>query len=236
MDQQKYAKAIETRQRILEVAMKLFLEEGYEKATMRKIARLANLTPGATYYHFQTKQHIIFHYYEQSYEDQIEASQAVLERESGLEGRIAGVIKAHIDVAQPFHEVSKELFKIASDPEHVLSPFSKESKPLRDRNIASFEAVIDGAREGIPTALRPKLPELLWLYKIGIILYWVHDNSLNQEKTYRLIDKSASIVVKLIKAYKVPMLRRFMDEMISLVGEFKPHVGEMLEEERITDW
>lgn len=233
MEQQKSMKATETKQRILEVAMKLFLEKGFEKATMRKIAELAHLTPGATYYHFQTKQHIIFHYYEQSYEDQLEASWHILQKEDNLEARIAGVIKAHINVAQPFHEVSKELFKIASDPEHALSPFSAESKPLRDKNIASFEEVIDGARERIPSILRPKLPELLWLYKIGIILYWVHDNSPEQVKTYQLIDKSANIVVKLIKAYKVPMLRRFMDEMINLVGEFKPHFNDVLTEERI---
>ncbi len=232
-DQQKHMKAAETRQRILDVAMKLFLKEGFERATMRKIAQLANLSLGATYYYFRTKQHIIFHYYEQSHEDQLQASHEVLLRETSLETRIAGVIKAHIDVAQPFHELSKELFKIASDPEHALSPFSKESKPLRDKNIASFEEVIDGARENVPAALRPKLPELLWLYKIGIILYWVHDTSANQAKTYRLIDKSASIVVKLVKAYKVPMLRRFMDEMIGLVAEFKPHVSEVLEEERV---
>ena len=41
-----YLKARETRRRILDAALGLFLKEGYEKATMRSIARKAGVTPG----------------------------------------------------------------------------------------------------------------------------------------------------------------------------------------------
>ena len=218
----KTGKASETRERILNAAMRLFLEEGYEKATMRKIAQAAGLTPGATYYYFATKQHIIFHYYEASYEEHLRVCRDILEAEKKLAKRISAVIRTHIEVAQPFHEVSKELFKIASDPTHDLSPFSEASRPLRDKNIAMFREVISGAEEKITPALSEKLPELLWLHKIGIILYWVHDISPQQKKTYHLINRSATIIGKLVAAYRVPMLRNFMDEMINLVGEFKP--------------
>lgn len=48
-----------TRQRILEVAAKLFLEKGYEKTTMRDIVEQVNMSKGAIYHHFKSKEEII---------------------------------------------------------------------------------------------------------------------------------------------------------------------------------
>src|SRR4051812_22938108 len=111
-------KADETKRRILDVALKLFIDEGYEKATMRRIAEEAGLTPGATYYHFPSKENIVFHFYENSYYDHIEAVDKILAKEKGLRERIAGTIAAHLRVAEPFHSISKVLYRTAADPTH----------------------------------------------------------------------------------------------------------------------
>lgn len=223
MQDVKQTKAQETRQRILDNALKLFLEEGYENATMRKIAQLSGLSPGATYYYFKTKHHIIFHFYEQSYEDQLLAVKALLQSEQSLKARIAGAVQAHIDIARPFHSISRELFKIASDPSHPLSPFSEPSQALRDRNIVLFEEVVAGADVKVAADLRERLPELLWLYKIAIILFWINDSSPEQEKTDRLIEKSADLIVRLIKAHKYRVMRPFTTQVINIIDEFKPY-------------
>ena len=49
-------------------------------------------------------------------------------------------------------------------------------------------------------------PELLWLYSMGIVLYWVHDTSPGCEKTYRLIDSTAPLAERLIRLARVPGL------------------------------
>ena len=46
----------QTRQRILECAKKEFLEQGYQKANLRKIAEDAKATTGALYNHFKNKE------------------------------------------------------------------------------------------------------------------------------------------------------------------------------------
>lgn len=220
------AKAEQTKQNILETAMRLFLKEGYDRATMREIAKRAGLSPGATYYYFPSKEHIIHHYYEEGYREHLGAAHAVLEQEKSLEKRIAGVIRAHMDVARQYHSISRVLFKTAADPDHPISPFHSESGPLREENIALFAEVVNGSGTslaGVPTKFRERLPELLWLYKMGVILYWVHDSSPNQEKTFRLIEVSAALVTKIITASKIPGIKTIVNKGVEMFDTFKPY-------------
>jgi AcrR family transcriptional regulator len=222
MDEIKTQKAEETRKRILDAALKLFMEEGYEKATMRRIAQDAGLTPGATYYHFPSKENIVFHFYEDSFAAHIAEVDRILKEEKGLRERIARVTAAHLKVAEPFHAISKALYRTAADPAHPLSPFSAESKPLRDKNIALFARALEGHTSGLTGPVREKLPELLWLYKMGVILFWLYDDSPGQAKTYRFLDQTSDILVKIIRLSKVPGVGSFANRLVKLVDEFKP--------------
>ncbi|MFD9355513.1 TetR/AcrR family transcriptional regulator [Streptomyces sp. NPDC060031] len=48
-----------TGQRIQDVALELFAEQGYEKTSLREIAERLEVTKAALYYHFKTKEDII---------------------------------------------------------------------------------------------------------------------------------------------------------------------------------
>lgn len=48
-----------TRQRIQDVALELFAEQGYEKTSLREIAEHLDVTKAALYYHFKTKEEIL---------------------------------------------------------------------------------------------------------------------------------------------------------------------------------
>ncbi|MFJ4901207.1 TetR/AcrR family transcriptional regulator [Streptomyces sp. NPDC088727] len=48
-----------TRQRIQDVALELFAEQGYEKTSLREIAEKLDVTKAALYYHFKTKEDIL---------------------------------------------------------------------------------------------------------------------------------------------------------------------------------
>ncbi|MFJ6212375.1 TetR/AcrR family transcriptional regulator [Streptomyces sp. NPDC092296] len=49
----------DTRARILDVALELFSEQGYEKTSLREIADRLGVTKAALYYHFKTKDDIV---------------------------------------------------------------------------------------------------------------------------------------------------------------------------------
>ncbi|MET9834652.1 helix-turn-helix domain-containing protein [Streptomyces sp. NPDC006385] len=75
MDGTKQRRRGNTRQRIQDVALELFAEQGYEKTSLREIAERLEVTKAALYYHFKTKEEIIVSLFEdltQPIEDLIE--------------------------------------------------------------------------------------------------------------------------------------------------------------------
>ena len=223
MAKKKEKKAEQTKQRLLDVSLKLFLEKGFESTTMREIAANAGLAPGAAYYHFASKESLIFDFYENSYESHLPQVDEILAKEKALKDRLAGVVAAHIKVAEPYKDISKALFKTAIDPDQEISPFSQASKPLRDKNIAIMSQVLEGSTSKPPPKLKAALPELFWLYKMSMILYWLHDRSTDGQKTYRLINKGAEIIAKAIGVAGLPVIRSVSTRALGLLDEFRPY-------------
>ena len=217
----KQQKADKTRQKILDVALELFLKHGYEKSTMREIAKAAGLAPGAAYYHFDSKEHLIQAYYERSYEEHLPIVEKVLEREKELKKRLAGAVKAHMQIAESYHGISKALFATAVNPDHPLSPFSRESKDVRDKNIEVFRKVLEGTSMPIPEKLKTRLPEILWMFKMGMILYWVYDKSPRQRKTFQLVDQSCVLIARLIQLSNLPILKGFSEQFVQMFYKYK---------------
>lgn len=52
-------KALIKREKIIDAAVKVFLQKGFEKATVREIAREAGITTGAIYHHYRNKDELI---------------------------------------------------------------------------------------------------------------------------------------------------------------------------------
>jgi AcrR family transcriptional regulator len=64
MDGTKRQRRGDTRQRIQDVALELFAEQGYEKTSLREIAERLDVTKAALYYHFKTKEEILVSIFE----------------------------------------------------------------------------------------------------------------------------------------------------------------------------
>jgi AcrR family transcriptional regulator len=215
----KKQKAESTRGRIVEVATRLFLDQGFEKTTMREIAAAAGLAPGAAYYYFESKEHLVFDFYETSYAAHLPAAEELLAKEKRLSKRISGLISLHLKVSEPYYEISKVLFRIAADPQNSLSPFSPASKVLREKNIELMRRALEG--EKLDVELRAKLPEMLWIFKMAGILYWLNDNSPDHEKTYALVEEGSELLTVLLSMAALPVLKGFSKKMMDLFYKFK---------------
>ncbi len=201
--------------------MRLFRERGYEGATMRAIAAEAGVSLGNAYYYFKSKDHLIQAFYGRSHTEHLMACAELLERETDLKKRLLGVLRAKIDTSQPYHRFAGQLFKTAADPTSPLSPFSSESLPVRAEATELMALVVEGSNTRPARELAAELPNLLWLYLMGIILYWIHDDSTGCAKTHRLIDRTADIVVRLIKLSSVALMRPLVRTAVKLTQELR---------------
>ena len=81
-----------------------------------------------------------------------------------------------------------------------------------------FERALTVSRLRIPCDLRPFLPRILWMYQMGLVLFWIFDRSANQVRTMALMDKSLAIVVRLIQLSAFPLLRPVRKSIVQLLG------------------
>ncbi|MES1240074.1 MAG: TetR family transcriptional regulator [Acidobacteriota bacterium] len=218
----KTRKGEQTRAQILDTSLGLFRERGFEETTMRVIAEAAGLSVGNAYYYFRAKEHLVQAFYERSHEEHLEACREILESERDFAARLRGVLQKKIATAMPYHRLSGVLFRTAADPRNMLNPFSEESRPLRERSTALFAEVLEGSSLRIGHAeLAAELPNLLWMYQMGMVLFWIHDQSPDCARTYRLIDRTVTLVVRLIALAKLPILRPLTRTVLGLMEDLR---------------
>lgn len=210
----------QTRTLIVDTALRLFREQGYEATTMRAIASAAGVSVGNAYYYFPSKQHLVQAYYAQTQDLHAAAARPVLDRETAFEARLRGVLVARVDSMQSEKAFAVAFFRYAADPASPLSPFSEESAPAREMSTALYREAVEGAIDlKVPANLRAQLPSLLWLYQMGVVLFWVHDRSTDAARTYALVERTVPIVVRLVGIARYRLLRGLVDDVLELVRE-----------------
>lgn len=198
-------KSDETRARILEAALAVFRERGFSNATMREIAAQAQVAVGAAYYYFDSKDAIVMAFYERSQSEMVSAIEAKLVECTTLEARLRCLISQKFDYFRPNRRLLGTL-SAHSDPHHPLSPFSEQTAPIREQDIALFERAVGDSKVKLPRRIRPYLPRLLWLYQMGLILFWVYDSSPEQRRTGIVFEKTLQMILWTLKFANLPIL------------------------------
>jgi AcrR family transcriptional regulator len=211
------AKAGETRNRILSAALNLFRDRGFDETSMREIAAAANVAIGAAYYYFDSKEALVMAFYHQANDAMQDTIESALARKTDLKSRLRAVIDVKFEYFRPNRKFLGALLRHAADPGHPLSPFSQETGDIRERDMQHFSVALEGSNLRIPDDLRPYLPKLLWLYQMGLILFWVYDRSPGEARTEKLVEKSLAIVASLLKLSKSPFLRPVRKTAIELL-------------------
>ncbi len=210
-----------TRQAILESALALFTEHGYDATTMRAVADHAGVSTGNAYYYFESKEHLIQGFYARTHVEHLAACEDILASETGFKERLVGILLAKIETAEPYHRFAALLFKTAADPKSPLNPFSEQSSDTRREAMELMESVLAGSKAKVPEDLRRELPELLWLYEMAIILFWIHDESPERRRTIRLIERTADIVVRLVSLASYRVLAPLRRSALALLEELR---------------
>ncbi len=224
----------QTRQRLVDTALELFRERGYERTTMRAVAERAGVSVGNAYYYFEGKEALIQAFYARSQAQQLEAAEKVLAAETGFEERLRGVLRAEVTAMEPYRRVAGSIFRVAADPTSPMSPFSVESHPVREAAKDLYRRVLDGSTEKAPPRLAAELPDLLWLYSMGIVLFWVHDPTPGAERTLLLIDRSVPLVVRMVALSRYRLLRSTLDSLLDLLADLRNLRGPAGDESQVS--
>ena len=224
VSQKKTQKSVETRNRILEAALKIFQERGFEGATMREIAVEAEVATGAAYYYFESKDAIVMAFYERAQGEMHATIEAALDESTTLEARLKAIVETKLEYFAPNRKLLGAL-SAHSDPEHPLSPFSSATEAIREEDIAHFERAVKDSKVKLPANIRPYLPRLLWMYQMGLILFWVYDRSSDQNKTKYLFAQTMKMLLLTLRLAGLPFLKpmhRMAGDLLKTIYDDEP--------------
>lgn len=155
-DEQKAA----IRQSIIAAARALFLEQGFEKISMRKVAAQAGLNPTTLYHYFHNKRHILHFLWEELFRQLSDSCMAAIKGNSNPVSQVRGIITQYINywLANPDHY--RVIFMIED-----LSSTAEEDLNARDMmaRMEAFEALVEAIEQGRKDGLiHGRDTELIW--------------------------------------------------------------------------
>ncbi len=129
----------DTRTRIRNVAVELFIEQGYEATSLREIAEKLGVTKAALYYHFKTKEDIIASLVDARLAAMEELIEWGLTQPRGVETRLEFVRRYAANLAQAQHH---EIMRFLERNQAALRQNPSIEK-MRERMLSMLDILTD---------------------------------------------------------------------------------------------
>jgi TetR/AcrR family transcriptional regulator, cholesterol catabolism regulator len=161
------------REELLEVALKLFNEKGYEATSMQDIADEMNLLKGSIYHYVQSKDDLLFWVIGRTHERFLENMAAVQEIKEGPTVKLQALIEGHVRIATQ-HVVEARVYM---NDFKSLDPSRKKAILDQRHHYEGFaRQLIEAAQEaGLASPdVAPRLAGLAIMSMLTGIPRWYH--------------------------------------------------------------
>ncbi|HEY6548677.1 MAG TPA: TetR/AcrR family transcriptional regulator [Vicinamibacteria bacterium] len=134
----------EVRTKILDAARELFMTEGYEKVTMRRIAEAIEYSPTAIYLHFEDKDDLVLALCRQDFGRLLQAFEGTpLPKDPVARIRALGRAYARFGLENPNHY--RFMFMSPMKPDHAPEPTDPGHQSFEVLRAAVADALAEGA-------------------------------------------------------------------------------------------
>jgi AcrR family transcriptional regulator len=181
-----------TRERILEVATKLFTDDGWQNTTTRAIAAEAGIATGTLFNYFHTKESIAATLVAESLERAGEAFGAGRREEDSLEADLFLLIWSGLRSLREYRNF------LGAAAETIFSPLARQTADspgdaIRVEQLELVHSVL--ISHGFPPTLPAVTVQLYWTLYLGVFAFWAADDSPGQEDSLALLDQSLKLFV-----------------------------------------
>ncbi|MFT5883778.1 MAG: AcrR family transcriptional regulator [Arcticibacterium sp.] len=186
----------ELRSKILEAAKKLFLEEGFEKTSIRNIAELIEYSPGTIYLYFKDKNELLFELHVEAFQALILALSNILLAENAVD-RLEHMGNNYIKFAFENPELYNLMF-IMEAPMETLEC----NNEIWDDGMKAFELlrylVTDCQKEGYLSSYDLDDASLMiWSFVHGLV-------TLKSRKRLEMFSEKDDVsLARMMRAYKI---------------------------------
>lgn len=210
---------VKTREKILNASVDVIIEKGFKSASMREIARRAEVGDATIYNYFPSKEKLLYGYCEYIQQQVMETLKSIDDfHEYTLHEQLQQLVETELEHWLPAREFLQEVFKLTYHSPSTGSSLLRSTKKINTQIVTDMlEAAIEVGE--IPDQpYQELLPRLFWDYQTGVLAYWLRDDSDGFANTTQFVDKSMEIISNILHQ---GMIAKSMD-LISFL--FRTHV------------
>jgi len=211
-------KARRTRERILEAALVLFADRGYEATTMRDVAREAGASLGLAYRYFASKEEFALALYMRLAEESEEWAREGLAGGTIAE-RFEWAMVAKLDQVSPHRGPLAALLTRALDPNSPISALGDGTVAVREKMGGVFLEVVRGASDAPREKQARELGNALYALHLAILLYWFHDRTPGARATRELVGSAREALRYLRPALRLPQMSRVLSRLANALED-----------------
>jgi AcrR family transcriptional regulator len=209
-------KAILTRQRILDTALRLFATNGYDGTSMRDIAAAAGCSLGLAYRYFASKEDMVLELYlwlVDRLEDQVRRLPA-----ASIADRFRYLMSALLDEMAPHRLTLTALSGAALNPLSRAGVFGAEGAEVRRRARRAYLILVAEARDAPRSAQVEALATVLYGLQLALVLFWLQDLSIGAQSTAALLEFICGLLGRLRPLLRVPWVAQAMARFVDITG------------------
>jgi AcrR family transcriptional regulator len=159
-----------TRKALIDTALVLFEKHGYAATSVQRIVDDADLTKGAFYHHFESKDDLLYEIHEEFINDQLDRAQRILARDLPPDEMLRQLIVEAL--LEPLGIYRREISVFVQEYRFLEGEIFAEIKAKRDQFERCFVEVVErGMRDGVFREIGP--PRIVAFGVIGMGA-WTH--------------------------------------------------------------
>lgn len=208
-------KAERTRQLILNTALDLFTQKGYDAATMREIAAEASVSLGLAYRYFESKESLVLALYDQMSRE-TDAAIADLPP-GGMADRFVATMQTRLEQSAPYREAFGALFGVIMTPRSGAALLGDQAGAMRQRAESAFIDLVRGSKDHPKVTQIRDMGKLLYIAHFAVIFFWLHDRSDGQHHTKALLGFIHDTLPLLRQGLRVPGISNQLSRFVRIV-------------------
>ncbi len=195
------------RRRIIQAAVDLMTEHGFEGTTMKQIARAADIGDATIYKYFPTKEKLVTAYFEQAIADAlVHADKAPWSKDFTLHESMQLLIDSLLEVLLADREFVGLARGLVERAPMLLLGEDLPGKPMLKKAFIQMLEQAEASKEIAPCGFKASLAALLADYVYGVMAYWLRDKSDQFANTTQMVDLSLGVLVLALRSGLVDKL------------------------------
>jgi len=163
--------AVQQRERILSVALSLFAEKGYERVSLRQVAREVGLTPATLYHYFPSKEALLETLAEQIAQRFEEATAGIADQPWEVTYKLERFCVAHLEalLASP----AQAMIFLREAPQYLSEPQRSAFLARQRAYEARFEKILqEGLQRNLFREIEPRFVAVSLLAALNAVATW----------------------------------------------------------------